>query len=163
MYRPSDGDLLALLAPQLALMLAIAGTIQPVIGAADRTTQYVQTLTSTAEEIHASSEEVAAAAERASRGAGEAATLVDAAERQAGELRRGADQVVTAGEEKPGAGAPVERAGGKGGAPTQGGTRPPTHLGATPEESGTEGQRLRAGAPHRGKVSGTHGGVGNQT
>ncbi len=85
MYRPSDGDLLALLAPQLALMLAIAGTIQPVIGAADRTTQYVQTLTSTAEEIHASSEEVAAAAERASRGAGEAATLVDAAERQAGE------------------------------------------------------------------------------
>src|SRR5437763_7345277 len=81
MYRDSDGDMLALLAPQLALMLAIAGTIQPVVGAADRTTQYVQTLTSTAGEIHASSEEVAAAAERASRGAGEAAALVDAAER----------------------------------------------------------------------------------
>ncbi|HYR30590.1 MAG TPA: methyl-accepting chemotaxis protein [Gemmatimonadales bacterium] len=163
MYRPSDGDLLALLAPQLALMLAIAGTIQPVIGAADRTTQYVQTLTSTAEEIHASSEEVAAAAERASRGAGEAATLVDAAERQAGELRRGADQVVTAGEETRDAGAAMERAADKVRAATQDATRRLTDLGATTEESVTEVQRLREVATHVEKFSETIGFVANQT
>src|SRR5712691_4365513 len=57
MYRQSDGDLLELLAPQLALMVAIDGSLRPVTGASDQTTQYVQTLTATAEQIHASSEE----------------------------------------------------------------------------------------------------------
>jgi len=163
MYRPSDGDLLALLAPQLALMLAIAGTIQPVVGAADRTTQYVQTLTSTAGEIHASSEEVAAAAERASRGASEAAALVDAAERQAGELRKGADQVVGAGEETRDAGAAMERAADKVRAATQDAARRLTDLGATTEESVTEVQRLREVAAQVEKFSETIGFVANQT
>jgi methyl-accepting chemotaxis protein len=163
MYRPSDGDLLALLAPQLALMLAIAGTIQPVVGAADRTTQYVQTLTSTTEQIHASSEEVAAAAERASRGASEAATLVEAAERQAGELRRGADQVVGAGEETRDAGAAMERAADKVRAATQDAARRLTDLGATTEESVTEVQRLREVAAQVEKFSETIGFVANQT
>ncbi len=163
MYRPSDGDLLALLAPQLALMLAIAGTIQPVVGAADRTTQYVQTLTSTAGEIHASSEEVAAAAERASRGAGEAAALVDVAERQADELRRGADQVVGAGEETRDAGAAMERAADKVRAATQDAARRLTDLGATTEESVTEVQRLREVAAQVERFSETIGFVANQT
>ncbi len=163
MYRPSDGDLLALLAPQLALMLAIAGTIQPVVGAADRTTQYVQTLTSTAGEIHASSEEVAAAAERASRGASDAAALVDAAERQAGELRRGADQVVGAGEETRDAGAAMERAADKVRAATQDAARRLTDLGATTEESVTEVQRLREVAAQVERFSETIGFVANQT
>src|SRR5213083_989941 len=56
MYRQSDGELLELLAPQLALMVAIDGSLRPVTGASDQTTQYVQTLTATTEEIHASSE-----------------------------------------------------------------------------------------------------------
>jgi methyl-accepting chemotaxis protein len=163
MYRPSDGDLLALLAPQLALMLAIAGTIQPVVGAADRTTQYVQTLTSTAEEIHASSQEVAAAAERASRGASEAATLVDVAEREAAELRRGADQVVGAGEQTRDAGAAMERAADKVRAATQDAARRLTDLGATTEESVTEVQRLREVAAQVEKFSETIGFVANQT
>src|SRR6267143_1336504 len=60
MYRQSDGELLELLAPQLALMVAIDGSLRPVTGASDQTTQYVQTLTATAEEIHASTEESAA-------------------------------------------------------------------------------------------------------
>src|SRR6266571_610588 len=87
MYRQSDGDLLELLAPQLALMVAIDGSLRPVTGASDQTTQYVQTLTATTEEIHASSEEVAAAAQRASHGAGEAANLVTTAAREAGQLK----------------------------------------------------------------------------
>src|SRR5437870_5646614 len=72
MYRDTDGDLLALLAPQLALMLAIEGSVQPVVGASDRTSAYIQTLTATTQEIHASSEEVAASARRASQGAAQA-------------------------------------------------------------------------------------------
>src|SRR5207302_7733991 len=62
MYRDSDGDILNLLAPQLALMLALDAAVQPVAGASDQMTQYLQTLSATAEEIHASSEAVAAAA-----------------------------------------------------------------------------------------------------
>ena len=86
MYRPSDGDLLELLAPQLALMVAIDGSLRPVTGASDQTTQYIQTLTATTEEIHASSQEVAASALRASHGAGQAATLVSAAAREAEQM-----------------------------------------------------------------------------
>src|SRR5881392_2786254 len=69
MYRDADADLLELLAPQLALMLAIEGSVLPVVGASGRTSAYVQTLTATAEEIHAASQEVAASARRASQGA----------------------------------------------------------------------------------------------
>src|SRR3989441_2738224 len=36
MYREADADLLELLAPQLALMLAIEGSVLPVVGASDR-------------------------------------------------------------------------------------------------------------------------------
>src|SRR5256886_6901906 len=72
MYHDADADMLALLAPQLALMLAIEGSVQPVVGASDRTSAYIQTLTATTEEIHASSQEVAASARRASQGAPQA-------------------------------------------------------------------------------------------
>src|SRR2546430_16068292 len=37
MYHDADADMLALLAPQLALMLAIEGSVQPVVGASART------------------------------------------------------------------------------------------------------------------------------
>ena len=69
MYRQSDGDLLELLAPQLALMVAIDGSLRPVTGASDQTTQYVQTLRTATEEIHASSQEVTTSAQRARQGA----------------------------------------------------------------------------------------------
>src|SRR2546422_5468454 len=81
MYRESDGDMLNLLAPQLALMLALDGAVRPVVGASDQMTQYLQTLTATAEEIHASSQEVAAAAQRASHGAAQAAAVLATATR----------------------------------------------------------------------------------
>src|SRR5205823_5875694 len=109
MYRQSDGDLLELLAPQLALMVAIDGSLRPVTGASDQTTQYVQTLTATAEEIHASSEEVAAAAQRASHGAGEAANLVTTAAREAGQLKDSAAELAAAGDRTRDAGAQMEK------------------------------------------------------
>src|SRR5258708_30609902 len=52
MYRDSDGDLLELLAPQLALMVAIEASLRPGTGASAQTTQYVQTLTPTTDEMH---------------------------------------------------------------------------------------------------------------
>src|SRR6266702_3447777 len=45
MYRESDGEILNLLAPQLALMLALEGAVQPVVGASEQVAQYVQSLT----------------------------------------------------------------------------------------------------------------------
>src|SRR3989441_433379 len=39
MYRETDGEMLALLAPQLALLLAIEASVQPVVGASERTTR----------------------------------------------------------------------------------------------------------------------------
>src|SRR5207245_2428028 len=47
MYRETDGEMLALLAPQLALLLAIEASVQPVVGASERTTTYIETLTAT--------------------------------------------------------------------------------------------------------------------
>src|SRR2546428_573722 len=51
MYRESDGDMLNLLAPQLALMLALDGAVRPVVGASDHMTPYLQTLTATVEKF----------------------------------------------------------------------------------------------------------------
>src|SRR5437763_11666349 len=93
MYRDADADLLELLAPQLALMLAIEGSVLPVVGASHRTSAYVQTLTATAEEIHASSQEVAASARRASLGAAQAASLVSALARDSEQLTQHAGEV----------------------------------------------------------------------
>src|SRR2546430_7504448 len=42
MYRETDGEVLALLAPQLALMLAIEASVQPVVSASERTTTYIE-------------------------------------------------------------------------------------------------------------------------
>src|SRR5881296_1700063 len=109
LYRESDGDMLALLAPQLALMLAIEGSVQPVVGASDRTTAYMQTLSATTEEIHASSEEVAASARRASTGAAQAAGLVGALARDSAQLSEHAVEVATAGEETRESGAQMEQ------------------------------------------------------
>ena len=163
MYRQSDGDLLELLAPQLALMVAIDGSLRPVTGASDQTTQYVQTLTATAEEIHASSEEVAAAAQRASRGAGQAATLVTTATREAGQLKDSAAELANAGDRTREAGAQMEKTADRVRAATQSAVRQLTDLGATTEESAAEVARLRDVATQVEKFSETLGFVANQT
>jgi methyl-accepting chemotaxis protein len=162
-YRDSDGELLELLAPQLALLLAIDGSLRPVTGASDQTTQYVQTLTATTEEIHASSEEVAASAQRASHGAGQAATLVAAAAAEAEQLKGSAGELATAGDRTREAGSQMEKTAEKVRAGTQGAVRQLTDLGATTEESAAEVRRLRDVAARVEKFSETVGFIANQT
>jgi methyl-accepting chemotaxis protein len=162
-YRDSDGALLELLAPQLALLLAIDGSLRPVTGASDQTTQYVQTLTATAQEIHASSEEVAASAQRASHGAGQAATLVATAAAEAEQLKGSAGELAAAGDRTREAGAQMEKTADKVRTGTQGAVRQLTDLGATTEESAVEVRRLRDVAGQVEKFSETVGSIANQT
>jgi methyl-accepting chemotaxis protein len=162
-YRDSDGELLELLAPQLALMVAIDGSLRPVTGASDQTTQYVQTLTATTEEIHASSQEVSASAQRASHGAGQAATLVSTAAGEAGQLKGSAAQLAAAGDRTREAGAQMEKTADRVRTGTQGAVRQLTDLGATTEESASEVGRLRDVAAQVEKFSETIGFVANQT
>jgi methyl-accepting chemotaxis protein len=163
MYRDSDGDMLALLAPQLALMLAIEGSVQPVVGASDRTSAYMQTLTATTQQIHASSEEVAAAARRASQGAAQAAGLVSALAREATELAQHAGEVAAAGDETRASGAQMEQTTEKIRLATQAAVRRLSDLGVTTEESEREVRRLRDVAEQVEKFSETIGFVANQT
>ena len=163
MYRQSDGDLLELLAPQLALMVAIDGSLRPVTGASDQTMQYVQTLTATTQEIHASSQEVAAAAQRASHGAGQATTLVARAAREASQLKESAAELAAAGDRTREAGAQMEKTADRVRTGTQDAVRQLTDLGATTEESAAEVGRLREVATQVEKFSETLGFVANQT
>jgi len=162
-YRDSDGLLLELLAPQLALLVAIDGSLRPVTGASDQTTQYVQTLTATTEEIHASSEEVAASAQRASHGAAQAAALVAAAAAEAEQLKGSAGELATAGDRTREAGSQMEKTAERVRTGTQGAVRQLTDLGATTEESAVEVRRLRDVAAQVEKFSETVGLIANQT
>ena len=163
MYRDSDGELLDLLAPQLALMVALEATVQPVVGASDGTAQYVQSLTAGMGQIHASSQEVAAAAARASRGAAEAATLVAAAAAEAEQSRRGAEELASAGDETRDAGEEMHTMAQKVQDATGRAVRRLTDLGATTEEGAAEVRRLRDVAAQVERFSETIGFVANQT
>ena len=163
MYRDTDGDLLALLAPQLSLMLAIESSVQPVVGASDRTSAYIQTLTATTQQIHTSSEAVAASARRASQGAAEAATLVSALASDASELSQHAGEVARAGDETHTSGAQMEKTTEKIWLATQAAVRRLGDLGVTTEESAREVRRLRDVAQQVEKFSETIGFIANQT
>src|SRR5216117_797344 len=163
MYRQSDGDLLELLAPQLALMVAIDGSLRPVTGASDQTMQYVQTLTATTQEIHASSQEVAAAAQRASHGAGQAANLVSAVARESDQLKQHAGEVAAAGDQTRDSGSAMEKTTDKVRLATETAVRRLTDLGVTTEQSASEVRRLRDVAEQVEKFSETLGFVANQT
>jgi methyl-accepting chemotaxis protein len=163
MYRATDGDVLALLAPQLALMLALEAAVQPVVGASERTTTYMETLTATTQEIHASSEEVAAAAQRASHGAHQAASLVTAVAREADRLKQHAGEVAAAGDETRESGSTMEKTTDKVRQATQTAVRRLADLGVTTEQSATEVGRLRDVAEQVEKFSETIGFIANQT
>jgi methyl-accepting chemotaxis protein len=162
-YHDADGDILALLAPQLALMLAIEGSVQPVVGASDRASAYIQTLTATAEEIRASSQEVAASARRASHGAAQAASLVSALARDSEQLTQQAGEVAAAGDATHQSGAQMEQTTDKIRVATQTAVRRLTDLGVTTEESAREVRRLRDVAEQVEKFSETIGFIANQT
>jgi len=151
------------LAPQLALMLAIEGSVLPVVGASGRTSAYVQTLTATAEEIHAASQEVAASARRASQGAAQAASLVSALARDSEQLTQHAGEVAAAGAQTRDSGAQMEQTTEKVRLATQTAVRRLTDLGVTTEESAREVRRLRDVAEQVEKFSETIGFIANQT
>ncbi|PYO41949.1 MAG: hypothetical protein DMD33_11845 [Gemmatimonadetes bacterium] len=163
MYRDSDGAMLALLAPQLALMLAIEGSVQPVVGASDRTTAYIQTLTAATGQINASSEQVAASARRASQGAAQAATLVSALSRDSAQLTQHAGEVAAAGDETRDSGAEMEKTTERIRLATQSAVRRLSDLGVTTEESAREVRRLRDVAEQVEKFSEAIGFIANQT
>jgi methyl-accepting chemotaxis protein len=98
-YRASDAALLQLVAPQLALALAVHGVLEPLVESSEQTAGYVEHVTATSEEIHASSEEVAAAAQGAEAGAADAADRVARAEAAMIDLRGAAHDAALAGEE----------------------------------------------------------------
>lgn len=84
-YRAADGDLLNLLAPQLALSLALTSLVEPVAESAAQTTGFARTLADTARAFRASSEDVARRATKAEQDARTAAGRVtDAVERLSG-------------------------------------------------------------------------------
>jgi methyl-accepting chemotaxis protein len=163
MYRDSDGDVLNLLAPQLALMLALEGAVQPVVGASEQVANYVQSLTATSEEIHASSQEVAASAQRGSAGAGRAANLVTALAREAAELKDGADETTTAGDRTREAGAQMAETADRVRTAMQGAVRRLGELGSTTEQSAGEVRRLRDVATQVETFSETIASIANQT
>src|SRR5438093_1424370 len=163
MYRETDGEVLALLAPQLALMLAIETSVQPVVGASERTTTYIGTLTATTQQIHASSQEVAAAAQRASHGAKQAASLVSAVAGEADQLKQHAGEVAAAGDQTRDSGSEMEKTTDRVRLATETAVRRLTDLGVTTEQSASEVRRLRDVAEQVEKFSETIGFIANQT
>src|SRR5437899_853131 len=117
----------------------------------------------TGEALHASSQEVAASAQRASQGAGQAASLVSTAAREAGQLKDSATQLAAAGDHTREAGAQMEKIANRVRTGTQDAVRQLTDLGATTEESAAEVDRLREVAAQVEKFSETIGFVANQT
>jgi len=163
MYRDADGEMLALLAPQLALMLAVERSVQPVVNASERTTAYIKSFTATMKQIQASSQQVSAAAHRASDGAAEATRLVGTAAGESAALQHTAAEVAAAGEATRAAGAQMEQTAGKVRLETQGAVRQLTGLGAAAEESATEVRRLQEVAEQVERFSETIGLIANQT
>ena len=163
MYRDSDAALLELAAPQLALVLQIQGTVEPVVGAADRVMRYIETLTATAQEIHASSEEVTAAAQRASNGASQAAAFVNASASRSTELKHNADDTVAAGNQTHSAGTRMEETITRVTGAMEVAARRLVELGASTEESAGEVARLRVVAGEVERFSETIATIANQT
>ena len=75
-YRPADGELLNLLAPQLALSLALSALVDPVARASDHTATFARSLTEATQAIRSLSDDVAQRAARAEEQAQAAATQV---------------------------------------------------------------------------------------
>ncbi len=75
-YRDADGDLLNLLAPQLALSIALSSLVRPVADSSDHATGFVRRLTDTMAAIRATAVDVATRAARAEAEAERAAAQV---------------------------------------------------------------------------------------
>ncbi len=163
MYREADAEILGLIAPQLALVLAVHGVLEPLLESSEQTSGYVEQLTATSEEIHASSEEVAAAAQGAETGAADAAARVAQAEEAMVELRATSHDAALAAEETTRATQEMGRsAQGVRGATAETAANL-NRIGATVEESAAAVGRLRDASEQVVQFAETIGSIASQT
>jgi methyl-accepting chemotaxis protein len=163
MYRAADADILNLVAPQLALSLAVHGVLEPLLQSSEQTAGYVEHVTATSEEIHASSEEVAAAAQGAEAGAANAAERVDRAETAMVELRAAAHDASLAGEETHRSVQELERSAQAVRSATAATAANLSRIGKTVEQSVAEVERLREASEHVVRFAETIGAIASQT
>ncbi len=163
MYRQADAEILGLIAPQLALVLAIHGVLMPLLESSDQTSGYVEQLTATSEEIHASSEEVAAAAQGAETGAANAADRVARAEEAMVELRATSHDAALAAEETTRATQAMGQSAQGVRAATAATAANLKRIGATVEESAAAVSRLRDAAEQVVQFAETIGAISSQT
>jgi methyl-accepting chemotaxis protein len=163
MYREVDAVMLDTLAPNLALALRLNALVAPLVDSSEQTAQYVEHLTATSQEIHASSEEVSAATQRAEAGAVAAAELVGRAEQAMLELRGTAHDAAAAGEETHHAAQEVERATQAVRAATAKTAAAIERIGETVSEGASEVDRLRDAADKVGAFAETIGAIASQT
>jgi methyl-accepting chemotaxis protein len=163
MYREADAEILGLIAPQLALVLAIHGVLEPLLESSEQTSGYVEQLTATSEEIHASSEEVAAAAQGAETGAANAAERVAKAEEAMVELRATSHDAALAAEETTRATQDMGRSAQGVRAATAETATNLKRIGATVEESAAAVGRLRDASEQIVQFAETIGAIASQT
>ena len=163
MYRAADAEILNMVAPQLALSLAVHGVLEPLLASSEQTAGYVEHVTATSEEIHASSEEVAAAAQGAEAGAANAAEHVSRAEAAMVDLRAAAHDAAQAGEETHRSAQEMERAAQAVRAATAATAANLERIGATVEQSVAEVGRLREASEQVVRFAETIGAIASQT
>jgi methyl-accepting chemotaxis protein len=163
MYRAADADILNLVAPQLALSLAVHGVLEPLVESSVQTAGYVEHLTATSEEIHASSEEVAAAAQGAEAGAVNAAEHVARAEAAMVDLRAAAHDAALAGEETHRSAQEMEHAAQAVRTATAATAANLERIGATVEQGVAEVGRLREASEQVVRFAETIGAIASQT
>ena len=163
MYRAADAEILNLVAPQLALSLAVHGVLEPLVESSEQTAGYVEHVTATSEEIHASSQEVAAAAQGAEGGAANAAEHVARAEAAMVDLRAAAHDASLAGEETHRSVQEMEHAAQAVRAATAATASNLERIGHTVEQSVAEVSRLREASEHVVRFAETIGAIASQT
>ena len=163
MYRQSDAAMLEVLAPQMALSVAVHGLVSPLVDSSVRTAAHVESMTATSQEIHASSQEVAAAAQRAEAGADRAASLTAKAEEAMVELRSLAHDASQAGEETHRAAGEMGRTAQAVRAATASTASSLERIGATVTEGSAEVERLRMASEQVARFAETIGAIADQT
>jgi methyl-accepting chemotaxis protein/putative methionine-R-sulfoxide reductase with GAF domain len=162
-YRDVDALLLDSLAPNLALALRLHALVAPLVESSEQTAQYVEHLTATSQQIHASSQEVTAATQRAELGAVGAAELVDRAERAMLELRGSAHDAAAAGEQMHSATQELEKTAQTVRTATASTAAALERIGETVAQGSAEVGRLREAADQVGRFAETIGGIAGQT
>ena len=162
-YRQADGELLNLLAPQLALSLSLTGLVSPIAEASDEVADYFAQLMSTSEELHASAEEVAAAATHAEDGAGRAARLIVDAAHNAQQMSQTTGHLAEVGGETRNEAEQMEKAAQQVRAETHSAVRELLQLAKAVETGTSEVSRLREAAKEVERFSETIAGIAYQT